>query len=147
MIKRIRLNHGYVNLIQIKMYYPRLRYLEIQIWKKNFVKSGRSSVVLCTHYPPYNSTDPDHWFCMAGNGCIARHQLVECPAASRSNWEIQSYFSQGLTISDMAEQISRFRSEISEIRSSQPPRRWRDRIKDGFKWVDRPREINGDSAK
>ena len=40
--------------------------------------SGRSGVriisdlvVLCTHHPPYNSTDPDHWFCKAGDGCIA----------------------------------------------------------------------------
>ena len=34
--------------------------------------------MLCTHYPPYNSTDPDHWFRKAGNGCIAlHHRLVE----------------------------------------------------------------------
>ena len=33
-------------------------------------------VVLCTHYPAYNSTDPDHWFCKPGNGCIALHSCI-----------------------------------------------------------------------
>ena len=28
-------------------------------------------VVLCTHYPPYKTNDPDLWNCKAGNGCIA----------------------------------------------------------------------------
>ena len=28
-------------------------------------------VVLCTHYPPYETNDPDLWNCKAGNGCIA----------------------------------------------------------------------------
>ena len=32
---------------------------------------GNRVVVLCTHYPSYNSTYPDYWFCKPGNGCIA----------------------------------------------------------------------------
>ena len=39
--------------------------------KKNLV-----SVVLCTHYPPYKTNDPDLWNCKAGNGCIALHYSV-----------------------------------------------------------------------
>ena len=29
--------------------------------------------MLCTHYPAYNSTDPDLWNCKPGNGFIALH--------------------------------------------------------------------------
>ena len=47
-------------------------------------------------------------------------QLVERPEASRSIMDIQSHSSQGMTISDMAEQISRLRSEISEMRRISP---------------------------
>ena len=32
--------------------------------------------MLCTHYPPYKTNDPDLWNCKAGNGCIALHYSV-----------------------------------------------------------------------
>ena len=34
------------------------------------------TVVLCTHYPPYKTSDPDLWNCKAGNGCMALHYSV-----------------------------------------------------------------------
>ena len=36
----------------------------------------RENVVLCTHYLPYKTNDPDLWNCKAGNGCIALHYSV-----------------------------------------------------------------------
>ena len=79
-------------------------------------------------------------------------QLVEHPAADRSNRDFGSHSSQRTAISDMADEISRQRSEISEMRRLSPageisPKWWNNRIKDGFKWADRPRGIKRDSAK
>ena len=35
--------------------------------------------MLCTHYPPYKTNDPDLWNCKADNECIALHE--DCPAS------------------------------------------------------------------
>ena len=47
-------------------------------------------------------------------------QLVEHQAASRSNKDLESHSSHRTAISDMAEEISRLRSEISEMRRISP---------------------------
>ena len=49
-----------------------------------------------------------------------QNQLVEHPAASRLIRDSESDSSQRITISEMAEQISRLRSEISEMRRISP---------------------------
>ena len=41
-------------------------------------------VVLCTHYPPYKTNDPDLWNCKAGNGCIElQRYYLDCVCKSR----------------------------------------------------------------
>ena len=54
MIERIRLDHGYVNLITL-IPYPRLRYLVIKIYSRRYVK---------------------YVFSLGGNTCIALHYSV-----------------------------------------------------------------------
>ena len=51
-----------------------------------------------------------------------QRQLVEHPAAGRLNWNSESNSNQRIAIRDMAEQISRRRSEISEMRKISPVR-------------------------
>ena len=49
-----------------------------------------------------------------------QNQLVEHPAADRLNRDLESNSNQRITIRDMAEQISRLESEISEMRRILP---------------------------